>query len=573
MADYIYMMESRLSPEQQRAVALLTETARTHNMNVYLVGGAIRDIISGAMIRDLDFVVQGNALKLQKDLEKSGFIIDGVDETTRTLYFQFATLVRGEVSAAREEKFPKPGKAPEITFSSIQLDLRRRDFTVNAMGLSLNEGSRGLLLDPFNGVADIEAKHLRILHNYALLEEPSRMLRAVRFLARFHWTMEERTQARFEAAKENGYLDHVNDRALAYEFEQVAHEEDPLFILKALDKEGWVKVLHDGFSLAKVDADSLHEVAKLRSQLSDLGYQADTSATHLYFLTRKLGDRETAALQRAIPRKGLVERWKRLEDDAKALAQKLTGKETAQPSQAWQLLSATNPETIIFLDVTTRNSTVRQKIHNFIHKWRQVRAKLPFPEMAEMRITPDLPEYGKVMDEAFLMLLDGKLRSHNEVVKFLTPYSPPEPPPPPPPRRGRAPKKEAAPAPAPAAPPESKADAATGKKSKGAAAAAKSNKGEPPKEARMATKGAGNQGTGIEGMAVNAAKTVGSTLGKVVSAVTKVVGGKKSGKGGAKKSSSKSAAKKGSSTKKSSAKKSSAKKSGGSSKKKSSSRR
>ena len=95
------------------------------------------------------------------------------------------------------------------------------------MALSLNPGSRGLLLDPFNGIADIEAKVLRILHNYAFLEEPVRLLRATRLSARFHWPLEERTQARYDAAKENNYIEYLNKRMIGYELEQVAHEEDP----------------------------------------------------------------------------------------------------------------------------------------------------------------------------------------------------------------------------------------------------------------------------------------------------------------------------------------------------------
>jgi hypothetical protein len=103
------------------------------------------------------------------------------------------------------------------------------------------------------------------------------------------------------------------------------------------------------------------------------------------------------------------------------------------------------PDALLFNAITPRASAVEQKIKNFLTKWPLVRQKLPFPEMAEMRITPEHPEYKKILDEAFLMLLDGKLRSHTEIVKFLEPYSPPEPPPPPPPvRRGRA-KKEVVP--------------------------------------------------------------------------------------------------------------------------------
>src|SRR5438045_75457 len=103
-----------------------------------------------------------------------------------------------------------------------------------------------------------------------------------------------------------------------------------------------------------------------------------------------------------------------------------------------------HPDTILFTSITARAGAVEQRIKNYLTKWPLTRQKLPFPEMAEMRITPELPEYKKIQDEAFLLLLDGKLRNHTEIVKFLEPYKPPEPPPPPAPvRRGRAAKKEA----------------------------------------------------------------------------------------------------------------------------------
>jgi len=209
MADYIYTMEIRLTPDQLKGVNLVQEIARAAGVTLYLTGGAIRDIISGFTIRDLDFTVQGNPLKLQKDFERAGAQIAGHDEDVRTLFLVLPGNVRAEIGMARTEEYEKVGKAPVIAAASIQEDLRRRDFTVNAMALSLNEGSRGLLLDPFNGVADIEAKLLRILHNYSFVEDPSRLIRATRFAARFHWPLEERTQQRYDAAKENKYIEHI----------------------------------------------------------------------------------------------------------------------------------------------------------------------------------------------------------------------------------------------------------------------------------------------------------------------------------------------------------------------------
>ncbi|HWX54302.1 MAG TPA: CCA tRNA nucleotidyltransferase [Verrucomicrobiae bacterium] len=443
MADFIYLLETRLAPDQQRALALVTDVARAHDMNIFLTGGAVRDILSGFIIRDLDFSVQGNALKLHKDFEKAGARVEAVDEGTRTLMLLLPGNVRGEVTGTRSEKYEKPGRPPEITPGTIYDDMRRRDFTVNAMALSLNPGSRGLLTDPFNGMADIESKVLRVLHNYAFYEDPSRLIRATRLTTRFHWTLEERTQARYDAAKDNNYIDSISDRTLGHEVEQLAHEDNPIEVLKALDKEGWLKVLNSHLSLSKVDSQGLSHLAKVKQQMQEVGINPDASPIVMYFLTRKLGEKEISAIQRQIPNKGFVERWRSLEDDAKAFAKRLLAKDLALPSQSWKFLMQCPPEPMLFCAITSRPAAVEQKLKNFLTKWPLTRQKLPFAEMPELRITPEHPEYRKILDEAFLLLLDGKLRSHTEIVKFLEPYSPPEPPPPPPPvKRGRAARKE-----------------------------------------------------------------------------------------------------------------------------------
>jgi tRNA nucleotidyltransferase/poly(A) polymerase len=441
MADYIYTLEPRLSPDQLKAVSVVQGAAKAAEMNLYLTGGAMRDIITGFPIRDLDFTVQGNALKLQKDLERHGGIIQGVDEDTRSLLVQLPGNVRAEVAMARAERYEKPGKPPEISSATIIEDLRRRDFTVNAMALSLNPGSRGLLLDPSNGVADIEAKLIRILHNYSFYEDPSRLIRAIRFLARFHWTMEERTQARYDAAKENNYIDHITDRTVGQEVAQIAYEDDPLHVMRVLEKEGWLKALNPHWSVAKVDTSGLSQLLKSRAQMQNLGYTVEAAPAAMYFLTARLPDRDIAAMQKLIPRRSFVETWRNLEKEARELSKRLTSREAATPSLAWKLLSCTRAEAILFLEATTRNQSVTQKIRNFFGKWRQVKDKLPLPEMAELHITPELPAYPQLSEEAFHLLLDGRLRSRTETLKFLKPYAPPPPaPPPPPPKRGRGAK-------------------------------------------------------------------------------------------------------------------------------------
>ncbi|HZR66284.1 MAG TPA: CCA tRNA nucleotidyltransferase [Terriglobales bacterium] len=474
MADYIYTMELRLTPNQQKGVTLVQDIARNAGMNVYLTGGAVRDIISGFPIRDLDFTVQGNPLKLQKEFERAGAVTGGSDEESKVLYLTLPGAVRAEVSSSRTEKYEKTGKPPIIAPATIIEDLRRRDFTANAMALSLNPGSRGLLMDPFNGAADIEAKLVRILHNYAFVEDPSRLIRASRFSARFHWPLEERTQARYDSAKENNYIEYITNRAIGYEIEQLAYEDDPLNVVRVLEKEGWLKVLSPHWTLAKVDTEGISELVKTRQQMNELGYAPDPPAAVLYFLTDKLSDKEIADMRKLIPRKDLVDAWRDINDHAKELAKRLTGKEASTPSRTWKLLSNARQEMVLFLAVTSRQQVVQQKIKSFFTKWREVQQKIPLPEMTELLITPQLPEYPKIAEEVFMLLLDGKLRSRTERLNFLKPLAPPPPPPPPPPRRGRA-AKAAAQAGAPAQPPA----ATAAKKGKAEPAAAKKGKAQP----------------------------------------------------------------------------------------------
>src|ERR1700738_2092426 len=196
MADYIYLLENRLSAAQQAALLAVRQVARTKGLTVFLVGGAVRDMTSRTAVRDLDVVVQGNALKLKKDIEKAKGIITGEHEPGQSFFVRFPGGVRMEIGSTLSVTYPKPGK-PVFKPATILDDLRRRDFTANAMALSLNDGSYGLLRDPLNGVADIENRELRLVNNYGFIEDPVRMIRAARFSARLRGEVGGRTPQRY----------------------------------------------------------------------------------------------------------------------------------------------------------------------------------------------------------------------------------------------------------------------------------------------------------------------------------------------------------------------------------------
>jgi tRNA nucleotidyltransferase/poly(A) polymerase len=440
MPDYIYLLENRLSPEQQAALRRVTEIARGRGMTVFLTGGGVRDFTSGSPVRDLDVSVHGNALKLLKDLEKAGAILMGEHDPSQTLFLKFPGGARIEVSSTRTETFPKPGK-PEYHPANILDDLRRRDFTVNAMALSLNEGSYGLLLDPLNGQADIEARQLRLVSNYGFIEDPARLVRAARLVARYGWTLEEKTQQRYETAKTEKYIDNLPSFSRGYELEEIAHEEDPLKVLKHLDSEGWMKHLFPGWTPAKVDINGLEDLRDTLQALQVQGVQPDSSAAGMAMLTSKLPAKDISSLKRMLPRKGFVEEWESLDKDAKAFSKLLLGKEASTPSATWKLLTSYKPEAVLWLALTGKGAALQNKFKNFFTVWPESRQRIPYAMMQEMRIVPTLPGYQDLQRTLFFQFMDGKLQTEEEVRKFLEPYSPPAPPPPVTLRRPRAMKK------------------------------------------------------------------------------------------------------------------------------------
>jgi len=429
MPDYIYLLENRLSPAQQNALRQVRDAARDAGMTVFLAGGAVRDLTSGFPVRDLDFSVQGNALKLRKPLEKAGATFWGDHEPSRTLFFWFPGSVRVEVSSARREEYPKPGK-PVYHWAPILEDLRRRDFTANAMAISLNEGSWGLLLDPLNGFADIEARHLRLASNYGFIEDPARMLRAVRLSARTGWQMDERTRTRYQNAKDQGLMEQISAYARGYELEEIAHEEDPLRTLRALEAEGWMKTLYPAWIAAKADTKGLDDLNKIFIRLLMLGVNSDPSAAHLELLTARMQPKDVISLKKLFPRRGFVEQWNHLDQSAKEFSKELLSKAASAPSAAWKLIVSYQAEPVLWLAFSSKNAQVKEKFNNFFNVWPEARQKIPATLMAEMRITPDLPTYGEIAELLFFQFMDGKLQTEEEIRAFLGPHSPPAPPPP-----------------------------------------------------------------------------------------------------------------------------------------------
>ncbi|WP_158794190.1 CCA tRNA nucleotidyltransferase [Granulicella sp. L60] len=445
MADYIYLLENRLSKAQRAALLAIREVARTKGLTVFLVGGAVRDMTSGSPVRDLDVVVQGNALKLKKDIEKVHGAISGESEAGQALFVRFPGGVRMEIGSTLSATYPKPGK-PVFKPATILDDLRRRDFTANAMAISLNDGSYGLLMDPLNGVADIENRELRLVSNYGFIEDPIRMVRAARLMARLGWQMDEKTQTRYETGKQENYISALDDFHRGYETEEIFHEEDPLRVLKRLESEGWMKHLSPALSVAKANVAELERLRDSQTKLQMQGIHPETASANFPLLTAKMAPKDVETLKKSFPRQGFVSEIESLENEGKAFAAELSGKAATSPSQAWKMLYAAAPESVLWVAHTSKNASIQAKFKGFFSEWGSAKQRVPYALMQEMRIVPELPGYDELVDKLFFELMDGKLGTVEEMKAYLEPYSPPAPPPPVHLRRPRVAKKDAKPA-------------------------------------------------------------------------------------------------------------------------------
>jgi tRNA nucleotidyltransferase (CCA-adding enzyme) len=428
MPDYIYLLENRLSVDQRHALTQLRTVARESGTILFLTGDAVRDLTSGHAVRELEISIHGNALKLKKPLEKLGAKIWGEDEPSRSLYLCFPGTVRVDLISTHRTEYPKPGK-PVFHPASIQEDLRRRDFTVNAMAISLNEGSFGLLMDPLNGAADIETKTLRLVSNYGFLEEPSLLIRATRYRARLNWEMDSRTQTRYDNAKNEGVIESLSAHERSKELEQIGHEEDGLKVLRALEAEGWMKALFPAWTSAKADEAKLTALHDLAVELLLQGVHPDMSAAQMQLLTAKMAPKDLTAIKKSMLRPGFVAEWNSLDSLAAGFAKVLLAKQNTKPSTSFKLFRNYDPEAVLWLGFTSKTQAVQERFNLFFKVWPDARQRIPHALMQEMRITPELPIYNELVERIFFELIDGHLTTPEEMRAYLEPHSPPAPPP------------------------------------------------------------------------------------------------------------------------------------------------
>jgi len=419
MPDYMYLLESRLTAEQRAVLVRVVELAQAHEANIYLTGGAVRDLVSGMAIRDLDFVVEGNPLRIARELEKGGARVIEEDEDRRFVELVFHGDVDGSLSAAREEVYEHPGAKPQIRFATILDDLRRRDFSINAIALSLNPASRGLLLDPTNGLADIERREIRLLSMHGFTNQPARLLRALRFAARLGYALEERTSGWFDLAIEREHHLKIPAADITEEVRQVGREDNAAAVLKSWEEHDLLDVVHPKFRARKPDYKGLEALMKAREELMAVNRRARLAAATLYYTFGRFSrvERNNALKQLGL-RAAEVESVAEVEDQADAAVKMLASAKLKDPRLAYDTLEKMPTETIAFALTYTRQSMVLARIRAYLSKWKPLRGALPVAQLDALGVDRG-PKFDEVLEKFFTLQLRGRVRRVEDTERIL----------------------------------------------------------------------------------------------------------------------------------------------------------
>ncbi|MGI9074430.1 MAG: hypothetical protein ACR2JB_24660 [Bryobacteraceae bacterium] len=411
MSDYMFMLDSHLSGEQSKVLAEVRQAAERANLNLFLTGGAMRDMMGGFPIRDLDFTVEGGSTKFAKALaQKAKAEIITLDESRKCAELRFRGDVTVSISAARQEKHGKPGAKPQVAPATIHEDLRGRDFTVNAIALSLGKASRGLLLDPTNGLGDLSRKELRTVSNYSLYDDPSRILRMIRFRTRLGFTVDERTLSQYQNVREAKLETKIPYTALERELGQIAL--DPLAgdILKALEDEKLLYLISPALSGPKLNLQGFQKLHKARQMLpSGINIPVDNYALFLFLLFEKLSSRERTQLLTTmhLP-KARVDAAGRLESRASKIEKALATAKLQRPSALYFMLSNVPGEILLFLLMRSGQRLVLDRIKNYLQKYLPAAQEVTEKEVLERGAEPGTPKFVKLHQQMIAARLDAR---------------------------------------------------------------------------------------------------------------------------------------------------------------------
>jgi tRNA nucleotidyltransferase (CCA-adding enzyme) len=405
------ILKERLPRNIIKILKDIGQVADSIGYNAFLVGGLVRDILIKRDNLDVDIVIEGDGIRFAQEFSRQFGPRVRSHKKFGTAVMIFANGFKVDIATARMEYYETPAAAPIVETSSLKLDLYRRDFTINTLAVKLNRRDYGTLLDFFGGQKDIKERVLRVLHNLSFVEDPTRILRAIRFEQRFGFKIGKLTLALIRNAIKINCFKDLSGHRLFSELKLVLKEDNPLKAIERMDQLELLEVIHPDIRLTDDLRLVFEEIGRVVSwyNLLYLEEPLDTWKVYWHGLTSGL---EIRTLTQLTERLGITD-----QESRKMLSQRKSGGDLLEKLyrfsgthyELYTLLTSYDTETLLFFMAKATSDKIKRFISLYFTRLRGEQISLGGNDLLEMGFAPG-PAFKKIMQG----LLEARL---NEVVK------------------------------------------------------------------------------------------------------------------------------------------------------------
>ncbi|MDD5120628.1 MAG: CCA tRNA nucleotidyltransferase [Candidatus Omnitrophica bacterium] len=417
MKEYFKLLPQKL----KTIVSCIAQVSEETHMPAYLVGGFLRDLILQVKNFDLDIAVEGNGIIFAEHLAGKLKSELRTHERFGTATLLLDGFLKIDIATTRKEEYSSCASLPEVRFSPLQDDLMRRDFTINAMAVSISEGCAQVLIDPFGGKDDLSCGVIRILHDLSFEDDPTRILRAIRFEQRFNFKIEPKTLSLINDAVKKGMLNKVSPHRIRDELVLMLKEGNLLKQIKRLDSLCSLSFIDKKLKATKSTYDLFKSIDKEVIWFNNnfCGYrQLDTWLIYFTALLLPLALREV---------KKITSRLSLCRGEAKriisyyVLRHKLIralSKKNVLPARIFTMLEPLSYETIILLKSSSSNKYLKKYIANFLEIYNGMRLYISGKDLAGMGLLPG-PRYQKIFAKVLEAKLNGVVENRRQELVLI----------------------------------------------------------------------------------------------------------------------------------------------------------
>jgi len=400
---------SSLDKVVREALRIIAAEAARLNQPVYIVGGIVRDLLLGRASRDLDIVVEGRGISLARAFARRTAGVLTVHERFLTATVVCPSGLAVDFATARKEHYAHPGDLPVVTESGMRDDLFRRDFTINALAAQMNSRGQLTLVDYFDGLKDLQDGKVRILHEASFQDDPTRILRAIRFEQRFGFRFDRRTLNLLKAAIKGNFPARVKAERYFAEWRNILSEPD---VVRCLRRMAHLRALDRLFFGLKIDCRVLKQVIKNIRELSTMPcYQS--SDWQAVLLLSFLAGFPAQAIEKILPSLPLTREERdlvRFLPQVKDLRRILRYRKL-RASQIYQILLPVNLKIIFFIRTTTSDNIVNARIDEYLAKTRYCHLSMNGRDVMQIKLGISGKEIGQLLARLLLERIDGHLPS------------------------------------------------------------------------------------------------------------------------------------------------------------------